>query len=85
MNKTTSNNLPWSYYKKSADGKSGVCTVKNCSAVIQTKGGLTSGLHNHFKSQHAINLMKRDAVAAITDAVPTSSVLMKKITAYFSN
>ena len=37
-----------------------------------------------MKSQHAINLTKRDAVAAIGDPIPTSSASKKKITAYFS-
>ena len=33
---------------------------KQCSKTIKAAGGSTSGLHNHLKSQHNINLLKRE-------------------------
>lgn len=48
---------PWHYFNRTAAKDVAVC--KQCSKIIKAAGGSTSGLHNHLKSQHKINLLKR--------------------------
>ena len=85
MHKKLSANSPWNYFKRAADGKSGVCTVGNCTAVILAKGGSTSGLHGHLRSKHSINLLKRPDAVETSSSTSTSIVKTpaRKITAYF--
>lgn len=52
--KRKSTKSPWSYYEKSNDV--GICQFKNCSKKIKAKGGSTSGLHSHLKTEHNIDL-----------------------------
>jgi len=33
--------------------------------VLQTKGGSISGLHSHLKTQHNINLLKREVFSEV--------------------
>ena len=72
---------PWNYFTRSVDGKYGTCTIENCEANIMAKGGSTSGLHSHLRTQHKINLLKReDATESSTSIVKTPT---NKITSFF--
>jgi len=76
----------WNYFKRTLIKDAAIC--KQCLRQIKTAGGSTSGLHSHLKSQHKINLLKRDNEEMTDD--PTKSVLTKansqlKITSFYDN
>lgn len=50
-------NSVWYYFTRTVEKD--VATCKQCSKKIKAAGGSTSGLHNHLKSQHKINILKR--------------------------
>ena len=47
----------WNHFKRSVCGKLADCNP--CKKVLKCEGGSTKGLHNHLKSQHQIDLLKR--------------------------
>ena len=47
----------WNHFKRSICGKLAECN--SCKRVLKCEGGSTKGLHNHLKSQHQIDLLKR--------------------------
>jgi len=48
----------WKYWKKDAGGKFATCL--QCSTVIKTTCGSTTGLHVHLRSRHNITVPKRN-------------------------
>jgi hAT family C-terminal dimerisation region len=82
-NNATETISPWTYFTKSKDKLSGICTVKQCNKVIKAVHGSSSGLRAHLLTQHGINLQKRtnsDDSSASTSAPKTKK---NKITSYF--
>ena len=55
----------WSYYIRHGTGKDSAECIK-CKKVLQTKGGSTSKFHSHFKTQHNINLLKREVPVSVS-------------------
>ena len=55
----------WSYYIRHGTGKDSAECIE-CKKVLQTKGGSTSGLHSHLKTQHNINLLKREVSVSVS-------------------
>lgn len=76
------NNSPWNYFNRILNKDIGVC--RKCSKQIKAVGGSTSGLHSHLKSQHNINLLKRNE-EIINDTTTSNDfgVCQTKMTAYF--
>ena len=72
-------NSLWFYFKKVSEKDIAVCT--QCTKKIKTAGGSTSGLHSHLKSQHKINLLKRDQEKIVESFNVIDSE--PKITCYF--
>ena len=73
---------PWCYFKRSCNGSAGICNVSDCGKSIKTVGGSTSGMHNHLKTQHNMNLLKREQVAKIPDSLQIANC-SRNITTYF--
>lgn len=74
---------PWHYFNRTAAKDVAVC--KQCSKIIKAAGRSTSGLHNHLKSQHKINLLKRgkEKSEATSTSIQTVDVdSPSKITSY---
>lgn len=74
INKNNKTNI-WSYYIRHGTGKDSAKCIE-CKKVLQTKGGSTSGLHSHLKTQHNINLLKKE-VPVLAEA--KSSVSLSKV------
>ena len=47
----------WNHFKRSECGKLAECN--SCKRVLKCEGGVNKELHNHLKSQHQIDLLKR--------------------------
>lgn len=50
----------WDKFKKTKDGSSAVCN--SCAKVIKCSGGSTTGMHNHLKLVHNMNMLKRNEI-----------------------
>lgn len=83
-------NSIWSNFFK--ERKLELAKCKKCAKIIKTGGGSTSGLHQHMKTMHDINFLKRNepstSSASSDNAVSLfdkTVVSATKITKYFKN
>lgn len=78
-------NSVWHYYL--VDNQGQVAKCKKCTKEIKCRGGSTSGLHTHLKTQHNINLKTKIDVAADNENNASCSIqkLPKTLNYYFKN